>query len=92
MPPMDYKFGPPTSPTRLKWSTLLPREDSQRTRASISRRLDFLEKRIRGRVPSSEEIVHVCDEPLDHEVVASLVYQILEHLVLVHRAKLRSTT
>jgi len=50
---------------QLTWPNLLPRGDSQGTRASISRRPDSLEKRIRGHVPSQDEIVQKCAGPFE---------------------------
>ncbi|KAL8699983.1 MAG: hypothetical protein Q9201_005692 [Fulgogasparrea decipioides] len=63
---MSHTYYPPAKPLpRLKWSSLLLREDSQGTRAAISRRLDSLEKPIRGHVPSPDEIVQKCDDLLE---------------------------
>ncbi len=59
---MYHPPAPPAGPPQLKWSSLLLREDSQGTRAAISRRLDCIEKLIRGRVPSPGEIVQKCDD------------------------------
>ena len=69
----DYEGDRPLS---SRWSTLLPREDSRGTRASISRRLDSLEKGICGRIPSPEEIVQMCDDSLE----STMSYEVLDDL------------
>jgi len=89
--PADYVGD--VQPT-LTWSTLLPREDYQGTRASISQRLDSLEKRIGGHVPSPKEIVQTCDDPLestnDHEVLTSLKTTIQTTLLLLIHASINT--
>jgi len=84
----------PPSPTCLTWSTLLPREDSQDTRASISRRLDFLEKRIRRPDPSPAEIVQACNDPLENtnwsDDLAGLKTTIQTILILLIHASIKT--
>jgi hypothetical protein len=87
----DYEWDRPLSSI---WSTLLPREDSQGTRASISRRFDSLEKGIRGRVPSPEEIVQMCDDSLEstisYEVLADLETTMQTTLILLTHASINT--
>jgi hypothetical protein len=95
MPPTDFVFGGlPTSSTILKWSPLLPREDSQGTRASISRRLESLEERIRGHVPTPAEIVRACDDSLEstmsNQVLANRETTIQTTLILLIHASLNT--
>ncbi len=70
------------------------REDYQGTRASISRRLDSLEKRNGGHVPSPKEIVQTCDDPLestnDHEVLTGLKTTIQTTLLLLIHASINT--
>lgn len=91
MYPVDYVSD--VRPT-LKWSTLLPREDYRGIRASISRRLDYLEKCIGGHVPSPKEIVQMCDDPLestsDHEVLTGLETTVQTTLLLLIHASINT--
>ena len=84
----------PPSSTCLTWSTLLPREDSQGTRASVSRRLDGLQKRVRGPDPSLAEIIQACDDPLKStnwsDDLAGLETTIQTILILLIHASIRT--
>ena len=89
-------YHSPAGPPRLKWSSLLLREDSQGTRAAISRRLDSIEKSIRGHVPSPDEIVQKWDDLLGstkwpgYKVHSSLKTTIQTTLLLLIHASIKT--